>query len=103
MTEDEFYLELARIEGRGFRVRLNYLPMIVLVGFGDCFCPITAVCMSVKGRKFFQSRPMACARNLGLSLEVAGQIIKAADGVTGHDPVIRQRLLEALNLTEPLA
>ena len=62
---------------------------------GSCMCPIVAVHWSRTGRRmwFTQSR---LALELGVKDSV--RILKAADGVPGHDRGLRGRMMEAVGL-----
>ena len=62
---------------------------------GSCMCPIVAVHWSRTGRQmwFTQSR-----LDLGLGVKDGVRILKAADGVPGHDRGLRGRMMEAAGL-----
>ena len=62
---------------------------------GSGMCPIVAVHWSRTGMRmwFTQSR-----LDLGLSVKASVQILKAADGVPGHDRGLRGRMMEAAGL-----
>ena len=62
---------------------------------GSCMCPIVAVHWSRTGRRmwFTQSRLA-----LGLGVGDGVRILKAADGVPGHDRGLRGRMMEVAGL-----
>ena len=62
---------------------------------GFCMCPIVAVHWSKTGRQmgFTQSR-----LNLELGVKDGVRVIRAADGVPGHDPGLRGRMMGAAGL-----
>ena len=62
---------------------------------GFCICPIVAVHWFRTGRRmwFTQSRLA-----LGLGVKDGVRIMKAADGVPGHDARLRGRMMEAVGL-----
>ena len=62
---------------------------------GFCMCPIVAVHWFRMGRRmwFTQSRLA-----LGLGVKAGVRILKAADGVPGHDSGLRRRMMEAVGL-----
>ncbi len=58
-------------------------------------CPITAVCMRIKKRRFEPGDAEAAGTALGLSLKATHNIIAAADGGQTR---LRSRLLKAVGL-----
>ncbi len=64
---------------------------------GDSYCPITAVCMKVKGMSYSMMMYPKAAEKLGLRTTTAHRIANAAD-YASYDPRLRARLLKAVGL-----
>jgi hypothetical protein len=91
MTLDQFIAELEKTP-RKWRFS-NGMSLRLDVGQGSC-CPVT----SMLG--LHCSRWQSAAHDLGLELEDARAIARAADREPGHDPALRSRLLAACGIKE---
>lgn len=112
MTEEDFFAELAKLPRKGWtttfyqvhgtQVRVIKLqaPPWVWVGDEDDFCPLTAVCLAVRGRFFLPRDYPEAASLLELDPGLEEIVIRAADDSPRHDPATRVRLLRALGLAK---
>ena len=94
MNVEELVREMEPI--KGWRLVDGCIGVEVLrTAPGFCMCPIVAVHWSRTGRRmwFTQSRLA-----LGLGVKDGVRIMKAADGVPGHDAGLRGRMMEAVGL-----
>lgn len=65
---------------------------------GVCVCPVTAVHFTKNQKYVSPGNALSAGRVLGLPLGDTTAVIQAADAIHGHDPIIRQRLMEAVGL-----
>ena len=94
MSVEELFREMERI--KGWRLVDGCIGVEASrTAPGFCMCPIVAVHWFRTGRRmcFTQSR-----LNLRLGVKDGVRILKAADGVPGHDRGLRGRMMEAAGL-----
>jgi hypothetical protein len=94
MDKQEFYSLLSS----NFEWRCNSTGTIRAEKDGRCFCPITAAAYIKTGEFIGINFPLTAARKIGLDIDFACEIVKAADNhaqVSDKDPFIRAALEEA--------
>jgi hypothetical protein len=69
---------------------------------GEVHCPITAVCEHASGETYPPMAVYSTLDRLGLGPDEAYTIVGAADG-EDDEPILRQQLLAALALPDPVA
>jgi hypothetical protein len=106
MTLQEFFDALKVVRAAGYRpylVAQSSRQMIRLTSpTGDEHCPITAVCECYTGQTFPPTAVYASLARLGLDPDDAYTIAAAADGQS-NVPFLRQQMLAALALLDPVA
>jgi len=113
MNETQFLQHFYSLRSKGWKAHVGYYGIIVLIQTkksSKLYCPITAVCVEVKGEKFLLSGQEAAAKVLGLTSEVYEKILRASDLIEGGGPqffidcswrkILRMLLLEAFDLAE---
>ncbi len=100
MTEDEFYEQLSEVaDENGFQICANGTIRCWTKEY--CECPIIAVANhKLKPQyRYWNGDPEGAARDIGLDLKFAGQVVDAADEADmGYDAEIREKLLTAVRL-----
>ncbi len=94
MTEKEFFEALAEVPGKWTFNRFG-IRQVNWVGF-RCHCPLTAVAAYRTGRSFKTHDFDIAARAIGLPVELAWDIVNAAD--TGEPKKLFEKLLKATRL-----
>lgn len=112
MTEEDFYAELRSLSQHDWEIRVYQIhPTHVWVvklapppwawpNGDDEFCPVTAVCLGMRGLHFPAHAYLEAGETLGLKPDFLEEVVRAADQSPNHDPIIRRRLFLALGLTE---
>jgi len=112
MTEEDFYAELRTLAQQDWEIRIYQIhPTHVWVvrlaappwawpNGEEEFCPVTAVCLGMRGRHFLARDYLDAGDFLGLKPDFLEAVVRAADQSPNHDRDVRRRLLQALGLAE---
>lgn len=94
MAEAPFYTNIRW----GRLIRVSTSPQSLFAGYQRC--PLAAVATKLTGRNLTTQDWVRASQLLEMTPTDADRIMMAADGIDGHDPVLRANMLSALNKTD---